>query len=80
MLFADGSTRRVSDTTGFDGGQKGDGWIGPFQRAGRRNQGRRFIDYEFSHIADENVYEEVRDDIYLGSLRARLSAGGGSSE
>ena len=80
ILFADGSTRRVSDNNGFGGGQKGDGWIGPFQQGGQHEQKRRFGGGQWLHVADENVYDEVRDDIYLGSLRARLSAGGGLSE
>lgn len=80
VLFADGSTRRVSDNNGYGGGQKGDGWIGPFQQGGRHEQKRRFTTSQWYHVADENVYEEVRDDIYLGVLRSRLSAGGGSSE
>jgi prepilin-type processing-associated H-X9-DG protein len=79
VLFADGSTRRVSDNNGWGGGQ-GDGWIGPFQLGGQHDQQRRFEYGPWLHVADENVYEEVRDDIYLGALRSRLSAGGGSSE
>ncbi len=79
VLFADGSTRRVSDNNGYGGGQKGDGWIGPYQESGRHFQKGRYTSGN-SHVADENAYDEVRDDIYLGALRSRLSAGGGSSE
>ena len=82
VLFADGSTRRVSDNNGFGGANKGDGWIGPYQEHGlcETHYNLAFAWYGKRHIADEAAYDEVRDEIYLGLLRARLAAGGGSSE
>ena len=72
MLFADGSCRRVSDNNGYGGSGKGDGWIGPYKGTGLGNSG--------SFVFDKGAYDEVRDDVYLGRLRARLTAAGGSVE
>jgi len=79
ILFADGSTRRVNDNNGYGGANKGDGWIGPYQKLGVHQQ---WYNYGWinEHVATEAAYEEVRDELYLGRLRARLAAGGGSSE
>lgn len=72
ILFADGSTRRVNDNNGYGGANKGDGWVGPYKATGLANTGN----FKF----DKGAYDEVRDDMYLGRLRARLTAGGGSVE
>jgi prepilin-type N-terminal cleavage/methylation domain-containing protein/prepilin-type processing-associated H-X9-DG protein len=70
ILFADGSCRRVNDAGGY-GGAKGDSWIGPFKKDGARSA---------DFVLDDSAYDEVRDDIYLGRMRAVLTAGGGSAE
>lgn len=72
ILFADGSLRRVLDNSGYGGANKGDGWIGPYKASGLGTSG--------NFLFDKNAYDEVRDDVYLGRLRARLAAGGGSVE
>lgn len=79
ILFADGSTRRVNDNNGYGGANKGDGWIGPYQQLGLHQQWYNF-GWVNEHVATEAAYEEVRDELYLGRLRARLAAGGGSLE
>ena len=71
ILFADGSCRRVNDAGGY-GGAKGDGWIGAFKSGGLSNTG--------SFVLDDSAYDEVRDELYLGRMRAVLTAGGGSAE
>jgi len=71
ILFADGSCRRVNDAGGY-GGSKGDGWIGAYKAGGLANTG--------SFVLDDSAYDEVRDEIYLGRMRAVLTAGGGSAE
>ena len=72
VLFADGSTRRVNDNNGYGGANKGDGWVGPYKASGTGTAG--------NFVFDKGAYDEVRDDIYLGRLRARLAAAGGSVE
>lgn len=72
VLFADGSTRRVNDNNGYGGVNKGDGWVGPYKASGTGIAG--------NFTFDKGAYDEVRDDIYLGRLRARLAAAGGSVE
>jgi len=69
-LYADGSCRRVNDTGGYGG--KGDGWIGAYKSTGLGTSG--------SFLLDATAADEVRDEQWLGRLRSRLSAGGGSSE
>jgi prepilin-type N-terminal cleavage/methylation domain-containing protein/prepilin-type processing-associated H-X9-DG protein len=79
ILFADGSTRRVNDNSGYGGANKGDGWIGPYHFLGKQED----IDsagWVRNFRLDAEAFSEVRDDIYLGLLRARLAPGGGSSE
>ena len=70
MGFADGSCRRVNDNNGYQKG--GDGWIGPYPVGGSSGTG----DFVFT----DGAYDEVRDDIYLGRMRAPLTAGGGPIE
>jgi len=72
ILFADGSVRRVNDAGGYGGGSKGDSWIGPFPSGGKSGSG--------SFVLDDSAYDEVRDEMYLGRMRAVLTAGGGSAE
>jgi prepilin-type processing-associated H-X9-DG protein len=69
-LYADGSCRRVNDVGGYGG--KGDGWIGAYKTTGLGTSG--------TFILDGTAVDEVRDEQWLGRLRSRLSAGGGSSE
>jgi prepilin-type N-terminal cleavage/methylation domain-containing protein/prepilin-type processing-associated H-X9-DG protein len=79
ILFADGSTRRVNDNSGYGGANKGDGWIGPYHYLGKQED----VDsagWIRNFRLDAEAFSEVRDDIYLGLLRARLAPGGGSSE
>ncbi len=79
ILFADGSTRRVNDNSGYGGANKGDGWIGPYHYLGKQED----VDsagWIRNFRLDANAFSEVRDDVYLGLLRARLVAGGGSAE
>ncbi len=72
ILFADGSCRRVNDTGGYGGASKGDSWIGPYKAGGLATTG--------SFVLDNTAYDETRDEIYLGRMRAVLTAGGGSSD
>jgi prepilin-type N-terminal cleavage/methylation domain-containing protein/prepilin-type processing-associated H-X9-DG protein len=75
LLFADGSVRRVNDNNGYGGANKGDSWIGPYPANPQATQsgGRAFV-------LDAGAYDEVKDDVYLGRLRAQLTAGGGSQD
>lgn len=70
LLFADGSVRRVEDSTGFEG--KGDSWVGAYKADGEAGGS--------GYVFDAESYEEVRDDWYVGRLRAPVVAGGGSLE
>ena len=72
ILFADGSCRRVNDNAGYGGANKGDSWIGPYKAGGLATTG--------SFVLDDTAYDETRDEIYLGRMRAVLTAGGGSAE
>jgi len=72
ILFADGSCRRVNDNGGYGGGSKGDAWIGPYKSTGLATSG--------AFVLDSTAYDEVRDEIYLGRMRAVMTAGGGSAE
>ncbi|NBT35535.1 MAG: type II secretion system protein [Betaproteobacteria bacterium] len=74
ILFADGSCRRVNDNNGYGGANKGDGYIGPYDRTGPP------LGSPSEFIMDQGAYDEVRDDVYLLRLRAILTAGGGSAE
>jgi len=85
ILFADGSVRRVADNNGYGGGFKGDGWIGPYQQGGRHEPWRLDFRYNnegnaWNYKIDDAAWQEVRDDLYLGRMRARVAAGGGSAE
>jgi prepilin-type N-terminal cleavage/methylation domain-containing protein/prepilin-type processing-associated H-X9-DG protein len=75
MLFADGSCRRVADNNGYGGASKGDSWIGPYPENPQATQasGRSFV-------FNAGAYDEVKDELYLGRLRAQLTAGGGSQD
>jgi prepilin-type N-terminal cleavage/methylation domain-containing protein/prepilin-type processing-associated H-X9-DG protein len=70
MLFADGSTRRVNDNGGYN--RKGDSWIGAYKAGGIGNTG--------AFVFDDSAFEEIRDEIWAGRMRARLTAAGGSNE
>lgn len=74
ILFADGSCRRVNDNNGYGGANKGDSFIGPYDRDGPP------LTTPADFIFDQAAYDEVRDDIYLSRLRTILQAGGGSAE
>jgi prepilin-type processing-associated H-X9-DG protein len=76
MLFADGSTRRVTDNNGYGGANKGDGWIGAFPNDPNGTTETSRGTYQFN----DGAYDEVRDDVFVGRMRAQLSPGGGSSE
>ena len=64
IVFADGSCRRVNDTNGYGGANKGDSWIGPYPTnpQATTSGGRTFV-------FDDGAYDEVRDEVYLGRLR-----------
>ena len=64
IVFADGSCRRVNDTNGYGGANKGDSWIGPYPTnpQATTSGGRAFV-------FDDGAYDEVRDEVYLGRLR-----------
>ena len=74
ILFADGSCRRVNDNNGYGGANKGDSFIGPYDRDGPP------LSTPDDFIFDQAAYDEVRDEIYLSRLRTILTAGGGSAE
>jgi prepilin-type processing-associated H-X9-DG protein len=73
LVFADGSCRRVNDNNGYGGANKGDSWIGPYPANPSGTARNNFV-------FDAGAYDETRDEIYLGRLRSRLTAGGGSVE
>lgn len=75
ILFADGHAARVTDTAGF-GGTRGDGWLGPYQEEPGAHDGEP--GHEF--ILDANALDEIRDHVWIGRMRANLTAGGGSVE
>jgi prepilin-type processing-associated H-X9-DG protein len=64
IVFADGSCRRVNDTNGYGGANKGDGWIGPYPTnpQATTSGGRAFV-------FDDGAHDEVREEVYLGRLR-----------
>jgi prepilin-type N-terminal cleavage/methylation domain-containing protein/prepilin-type processing-associated H-X9-DG protein len=72
IVFADGSCRRVNDNAGYGGRNRGDGWIGAYKAGGLGNTG--------AFVLDDAAFEEIRDEIWVGRMRARLSAAGGSNE
>lgn len=78
MLFADGSCRRVNDTNGYGGANKGDSWIGPYP--GNPTATTETTRNTPGYLFDQGAYDEVRDEVYLGRLRTLLTAGGGSAE
>jgi prepilin-type N-terminal cleavage/methylation domain-containing protein/prepilin-type processing-associated H-X9-DG protein len=75
ILFADGHAARVADTGGY-GGTRGDGWLGPFQREPGAHEGEPGHGF----VLDASALDEIRDQVWLGRLRAILVAGGGSAE
>jgi len=73
LLFADGSCRRVYDTDGFGGHP--DSWLGPHQEMPEAAE----EDPRGRQVLGEQVYvQEIRDEIWLGRIRAALASGGGS--
>lgn len=76
ILFADGSMRKVQDNNGYGGANKGDSWLGPYPNDPDGTTETARGQYRF----DAGAYDEVRDDLYLGRMRGRLQAGGGSAE
>ena len=75
IVFADGHAARISDTGGF-AGSRGDGWLGPFQGEPGAHEGEP--GHEF--VLDASALDEIRDQVWLGRLRAILVAGGGTAE
>lgn len=75
MLFADGSCRRIRDSGGYGGGVRGDGLIGPYRQSGLRSDPSKGAAYNALYL-DDSAYDEIRDDIWLGRIRASLQAGG----
>jgi prepilin-type N-terminal cleavage/methylation domain-containing protein/prepilin-type processing-associated H-X9-DG protein len=75
VLFADGHAARIYDTGGY-AGIRGDGWLGPFQEAPGAHEG----DPGHEFVLDASALDEIRDQVWLGRLRAILTAGGGSAE
>ena len=72
VLFADGSTRRVTDNGGYGGRNRGDGWLGAYRSSGTGTAG--------DFVLDNSAFEEIRDEMWVGRMRAKLSAAGGSNE
>jgi prepilin-type N-terminal cleavage/methylation domain-containing protein/prepilin-type processing-associated H-X9-DG protein len=72
VVFADGSCRRVNDNGGYGGRNKGDGWLGAYKTGGLGNTG--------AFQLDSAAFEEIRDEMWVGRMRAKLTAAGGSSE
>ncbi len=70
VLFADLSTRRVNDTGGYSA--NGDGWIGAYKSTGLATSG--------SFVINSSAQDEIRDQVYVGFVRAVQTAGGGSVE
>ena len=75
VLFADGHAARVADRGGATG-SGGDGWLGPYQEVPGAHHGEP--GHEF--VLDASALEEIRDQVWLGRLRAILVAGGGAAE
>jgi prepilin-type processing-associated H-X9-DG protein len=78
IVFADGSCRRVNDTGGYGGANKGDSWLGPYP--GNPQATTETSRNTPGYLFDDTAYDEVRDEMYLGRLQTRLTAGGGSAE
>lgn len=72
IVFADGSCRRVNDTGGYGGRNRGDGWVGAYKDGGLGLTG--------NFVLDNAAFEEIRDEMWVGRMRAKLSAAGGSTE
>ena len=72
ILFADGSVRRVTDNGGYGGRNRGDGWLGAYKAGGIGNTG--------NFVLDDSAFEEIRDEMWVGRMRAKLTAAGGSTE
>lgn len=72
VVFADGSCRRVNDNGGYGGRLRGDGFLGAYKVGGIGSTGAFFL--------DDSAFEEIRDEMWVGRMRAKLTAGGGSSE
>ncbi len=70
ILFADLSVRRVNDTGGYT--SLGDGWIGAYRSTGESTGG--------SFVLNDSAVAEIRDDVWVGRVRALATAGGGSLE
>jgi prepilin-type N-terminal cleavage/methylation domain-containing protein len=70
MLFADLSVRRVNDNGGYT--PVGDGWIGAYRSTGAATGG--------SFVLNKSAVDEVRDQVWVGRVRALATAGGGSQE
>ena len=70
VLFADLSTRRVNDTGGYTG--NGDGYLGAYRSTGSPTSG--------SFVINSSAQDEIRDQLYVGFVRAIQTAGGGSVE
>ena len=71
-MFADGSVRRVTDNGGYGGRNRGDGWLGAYKAGGIGNAG--------NFVLDDSAFEEIRDEMWVGRMRAKLTAAGGSTE
>jgi prepilin-type processing-associated H-X9-DG protein len=72
VLFADGSCRRVNDNGGYGGRGRGDGWLGAYKASGLGTAG--------NFVLDASALEEIRDEMWVGRMRAKLTAAGGSTE
>jgi len=72
IVFADGSCRRVNDNGGYGGRNRGDGWLGAYKVGGIGSTG--------VFVLDDSAFEEIRDEMWVGRMRAKLTAAGGSSE
>jgi prepilin-type N-terminal cleavage/methylation domain-containing protein/prepilin-type processing-associated H-X9-DG protein len=72
IVFADGSCRRVNDNGGYGGRNRGDGWLGAYKTGGIGSTG--------TFQLDNSAFEEIRDEMWVGRMRAKLTAAGGSSE
>jgi prepilin-type N-terminal cleavage/methylation domain-containing protein/prepilin-type processing-associated H-X9-DG protein len=72
VVFADGSCRRVNDNGGYGGRNRGDGWLGAYKAGGLGNTG--------AFVLDDSAFDEIRDEMWVGRMRAKLTAAGGSTE
>jgi prepilin-type N-terminal cleavage/methylation domain-containing protein/prepilin-type processing-associated H-X9-DG protein len=72
VLFADGSCRRVTDNGGYGGRGRGDSWLGAYRSSGLGTAG--------DFVLDDSAFEEIRDEMWIGRMRSKLSAAGGSNE